>query len=75
MIELTDNLRPGQLDKLTSKIKNFNPNRNELCGHLLTDIVSSDEGTNYCSKCEQEAILNNTFINKFKVIEKEKLND
>jgi len=26
-----------------------------LCGHPRSAIVSSDEGTNYCSECEREA--------------------
>lgn len=25
------------------------------CGHHKTDVVSSDEGTSFCAKCEQEA--------------------
>lgn len=28
---------------------------NPACGHPLSSIVSSDEGTCYCSECEREA--------------------
>jgi len=58
----SDSLRPGQLDALINKLLvNEHPNKSQICGHLLTDIITSDEGTGYCSKCEQE--------------NKEKLND
>lgn len=35
-------------------LKNWGVQRQQICGHPFSSIVSSDEGTHHCGECEEE---------------------